>query len=546
MCSGIEAATVAWEPLGWKAVGFSEIDAFPRAVLAHRYPHVPLHGDFTALIADPPSCDVLVGGTPCQAFSVAGARQSLDDARGNLSLAYVELANAIDRKNYDSGKAACIVVWENVPGVFSTKDNAFGCFLAGLAGEDGPLEPPGGRWTNCGAVRGPQRAVAWRVLDAQYFGLAQRRRRVFVVASARNGFDPTQVLLESEGVRRDSAPSREARKDPAADLGVSPAPRGGENAGKGRYLRNAEGGAGEVPFLTSSNLGKCVNNQTPLVGVTGDSASACWCPDVSGPLGGAGQSGGFRTTDLDNNGAYILDAPVAFAVHENQRAEVTLNDTAGTVKCAGGKPGQGYPAVLAVALRGRDGGNTAELGGEIQSALRTGGGGSDKPHVLAPFAFEPRHYTRDNKTGGAPSPLVTLTRDSKLGDSTPHVLAPVITDAVPFSVAFGAAKLEQISQAITANGGPNRHGEGSWSATQFTGVIAPSSTASSSPVMAVRRLTPRECERLQGFPDDWTLVPWRGKPCPDGPRYKALGNSMAVPVMRWIGRRIDEKLRERP
>ena len=506
VCSGIEAATVAWEPLGWEAVGFSEIEPFPCAVLAHHYPHVPLHGDFTALIENPPSCDVLVGGTPCQAFSVAGARQSLDDARGNLSLAYVELANAIDRKNYDSGKAACIVVWENVPGVFSTKDNAFGCFLAGLAGEDGPLEPPGGRWTNCGAVRGPQRAVAWRVLDAQYFGLAQRRRRVFVVASARAGFDPTEILFESEGVRRDSAPSREAGKDPAADLGVSPAPRGGENAGKGRYLGNAEGGAGEVPFLTSSNLGKCVNNQTPLVGVTGDSASACWCPDVSGPLGGAGQSGGFRTTDLDNNGAYILDAPVAFAVHENQRAEVTLNDTAGTVKCAGGKPGQGYPAVLAVALRGRDGGNTAELGGEIQSALRTGGGGSDKPHVLA----------------------------------------PVITDAVPFSVAFGAAKLEQISQAITANGGPNRHGEGSWSATQFTGVIAPSSTASSSPVMAVRRLTPRECERLQGFPDDYTIVPWRGKPCPDGPRYKALGNSMAVPVMRWIGRRIDEKLRERP
>ena len=148
----------------------------------------------------------------CQAFSVAGLRKSLDDARGNLSLVFCEIANAIDTARSVCGRPPAVIVWENVPGVLSTKDNAFGCFLAGLAGENDPLEPPGGKWTNAGCVSGPQRTVAWRVLDAQYFGVAQRRRRVFVVASARKGFDPAAVLFEWDGVRRDTAPSREARE----------------------------------------------------------------------------------------------------------------------------------------------------------------------------------------------------------------------------------------------------------------------------------------------------------------------------------------------
>jgi DNA (cytosine-5)-methyltransferase 1 len=427
VCSGIEAATVAWEPLGWEAVGFSEIEAFPRAVLAHHYPHVPLHGDFTALIEDPPLCDVLVGGTPCQAFSVAGARRSLDDARGNLSLAYVELANAIDRKNHDNGREACITVWENVPGVFSTKDNAFGCFLRGLAGsvsgEDVPLEPPGGKWTHCGAVLGPQRAIAWRVLDAQYFGLAQRRRRVFVVASAREGFDPTQVLFEWEGLRRDSAPSREARQE-------APAPLGGRVAERDGVV----------------------------------------CPEVSGPLGGAGQSGGFRTTDLDNNGAYIVEG-----VHvEGVQAFDSYNGTVG----------------------------------EVTPTLCTLG---------------------DHATGNA------------------GVLQTFAASAI------GDFRSSSLANTVTAHGGSNA-GETATSAY----VLAPAAPEPAAPEpaapepaahMVVRRLTPRECERLQGFPDDFSRIQWKNKPagdCPDGPRYKALGNSMAVPVMRWIGRRIDEKLKERP
>jgi DNA (cytosine-5)-methyltransferase 1 len=220
VCSGIEAASVAW-PF-WDAAWFSEIEPFPCAVLAHHYPEVPNHGDMTTLpdrilSGEVEAPDVFCGGTPCQAFSVAGNRKSLDDARGSLSLTFCEIANAIDHVRVGNGNQPAIVFWENVPGVLNTADNAFGCFLGELSGNDSQLQPPGGRWTDAGMVHGPKRRVAWRVLDAQYFGLAQRRRRVFVVASAREGFNPAEVLLEFDGVRRDFAPSREAREGIAAD-----------------------------------------------------------------------------------------------------------------------------------------------------------------------------------------------------------------------------------------------------------------------------------------------------------------------------------------
>jgi len=263
VCSGIEAATVAWHPMGWRAEWLAEIEPSPARILHHHYGSGrPLHmpdpdevsdnltqqdrdarraaikaiqhlppvevgprnlGDMTKIAAmvragTVAAPDVLVGGTPCQAFSIAGLRQSLDDARGQLTLSFVDLANAIDTVRHVRGDDECVIVWENVPGVLSTKDNAFGCFLGALAGEDSPLQSPGGKWPNAGCVYGPQRRLAWRVLDAQYFGVAQRRRRVFVVASARNGFDPTEVLFEFDGVRRDTPPSREARQDVAGTL----------------------------------------------------------------------------------------------------------------------------------------------------------------------------------------------------------------------------------------------------------------------------------------------------------------------------------------
>lgn len=216
VCSGIEAATQAWRPLGMRAAWFAEIEPFPSAVLAHHYPDVPNHGDMTKLAAlvlagKIPAPDVLVGGTPCQAFSVAGMREGLTDPRGALTIKYVELADAVDYVRAGQRKPASVIVWENVPGVLSDKGNAFGCFLGALAGEDCELQPPGKKWQDAGCVYGPKRTIAWRVLDAQYFGLAQRRRRVFVVASARDGSDPTEVLFEREGARRDSPPGWPAK-----------------------------------------------------------------------------------------------------------------------------------------------------------------------------------------------------------------------------------------------------------------------------------------------------------------------------------------------
>jgi DNA (cytosine-5)-methyltransferase 1 len=335
VCSGVEAASVAWHDLGWIPVGFSEIEPFPSAVLAHRFPDVKNYGDMTKYKEwdiEPGTVDVLVGGTPCQSFSVAGLRKGLDDPRGNLMLVYLGLAEHL---------RVPWLVWENVPGVLSSNGGRdFGTFL-------GALGQLGYRWS-------------FRVLDAQHFGVPQRRRRVFVVAHLGDGSDPAKVLFEPESLRGDTAKGGKARQG---------APRG---AGKGAP-------SGGRPFRMTA-FGQYEDD---------DSGSTCKQRDYK------------DATDL-------VVQPVAMR-----------------------ESGQGY-------------------------------------------------WLEDTVSG---------TIDASMGQS----------------------------------GHANR--------------VA--TIAVAQPTMAVRRLTPRECERLQGFPDDWTLIPWRGKPAPDGPRYKAMGNSMAVPVMRWIGQRLD-------
>ena len=362
VCSGIEAASSAWRPLGWEAVAFSEIEPFPCAVLAHHYPDTPNWGDMTQYKEWPDvSIDLLCGGTPCQSFSVAGLRKGLDDPRGNLMLTFGAIAAKYRPK---------WLVWENVPGVLSSNGGRdFGAFL-GLLGVLGY-------------------GFAYRVLDAQYTGLAQRRRRVFVVGCLGDWRSAAAVLFERHSLSGHPAPSREKGKV------ITPTIRAGA----------ANGGAGHGAR-------------------SGDSKDELIVPVAETICVATGQAGAEMAPTLNRN-------------HEAPYVAHSLR-------------GEGFDA-------------------------SEDGTGRGTP--LVPVAFDLNQITsKTNRSNPDPAVHHTLPATS----CPPHLATP-------------------------------------W---------------------AVRRLTPRECERLQGFPDGYTDIKPNGKPTADGPRYKALGNSMAVPVMRWIGQRI--------
>jgi DNA (cytosine-5)-methyltransferase 1 len=530
VCSGIEAATVAFDPIGWVAAWLAEIEAFPSAVLAHHYPNTPNLGDMTkiaaavlaGLVAAP---DVLCGGTPCQAFSVAGLRESLGDARGGLTLKFVELANAIDHVRTRRGEPECVILWENVPGVLSTKDNAFGCFLGALVGESAALIPAGGRWTDAGCVYGPKRSVAWRVLDAQYFGLAQRRRRVFVVASARPGFDPAEVLFERDGVRRDSAPSRNAGQDTAGCLAA-----------------RTDGGG--FPGTDEA----CSGYVQPVAGTLTDSFGRL--------LGQSGQ-------DADHGHSHLVPETA-----HTMRGEGFDASEDGT--------GRGTPLVPVAHVETMP---TMMAGGPA-STSHNQISGQMRDQYLVPMAFDTTQVTsktnRSNPQPGDPChPLAAgahppaIAFDSRqdcvsstelfgaLGSSSPQA------QAIAFSAKdYGGDATEELAPTLRAMNHANSHANGGGQMAVATRSVAQTITSNYGKqcdnsdtalgpnvairAMQVRRLTPMECERLQGFPDSYTAIPWRNKPasdCPDGPRYKALGNSWAVPCAAWIGRRINQQLR---
>lgn len=419
VCSGIEACSMAWKELGWKALAFSEIEEFPRTVLQHYYPNVPLYGDFTELkdMDWIGNADLLVGGTPCQSFSIAGLRKSLTDDRGNLSLQFIRLANAIDNIRYDVGQEGATILWENVPGVLSTEDNAFGTFLAGLCGSDTPINPTREGWSYSGVVHGPQRTAAWRVLDAQYFGLAQRRRRVFVLASSGSRrWDCANALLPI--TQSMSWNPRPCRKE------------------------------GQTPTTTTRNTTK--DRSSKAIDTTG---------------------------------------------YQGDRLYDT-NDAFGTLPSQGGNNGGGAGGLVA---------QPNEVAGTLRARDRFGIGFDDESKLIAVQNSQTR---KGHCNGKGWNDDVMFTLDSQ----EPHTIA-FNHDAGQ----FGAAPTKDHTPTLRAK--PD----------QGTGL---------NDAKGIRRLTPKECERLQGFPDDFTKIQFKGKVAGDSVRYKALGNSMAVPVMNFIGRRI--------
>ena len=450
ICSGISAPTMAWRDLGWQCAGYSEIEPFPRAFLAERYGAVPvgwehrhtpgsnvtpLFGDFTQIEAHHVGpIDLLVGGTPCQDFSVAGLRAGLDGDRGNLSLEYLRLADRT-RPRW--------LVWENVPGVLSIDGGrAFGAILGGM-GELGY-------------------GFAYRIFDAQHAGVPQRRRRVFVVGYLGDWRRAAAVLFERHSLSRNTPPRRETGQGVARTLkacaGRSGTPNGAEEADRLIVSTDAisrclnAGGMGRQDYETETLITHSLRaegfdasedgtgRETPLVPVAIQAGATRENPD-SGPDGIGVRADGI---------AYTLEA----------RAEVQA---------------VAHPIAFSAKDHGAD-------AGDIAPTLRAGG------------------FTGSHANGGV-MPAVALyglelTNQGSGGNVGFH------SEAAPFRT-LNCAGLPGIART--------------W---------------------AVRRLTPVECERLQGFPDNHTAVAYRGKPAADGPRYKALGNSMAVPDVRWIGERI--------
>ena len=482
VCSGIEAATCAWHPLGWEPFAFSEIEKFPSQVLAHHYPSVQNLGDMTKFEEWPDATiDLLVGGTPCQSFSVAGLRKGLADPRGNLMLTYGAIARRYRPK---------WLVWENVPGVLSSNGGRdFGTFL-GMLGQLGY-------------------GFAYRVLDAQYLGVAQRRRRVFVVGCLGDWRGAAAVLFERHSLQGHSAPSREKGKEVAGTFGA----------------RTTAGGGFGGDFETTGGL----QPVTGTLNANGKAAGSATQQDAEcGMLVAHSLRGeGFDASE-DGTGRGTPLIPCVAG---------TLGANHGNIKAEQAWTGQMIPvphADISPAIKARDSKGVSSDGD---------GDGAILVPMRSVLPFDSTQITspenRANPQYGDPFhplqakahvPAIAFPgRMSGTQCASSEEVSTSIGAANPTAVAYSImpmnsgkdykAREVDVAQPLMAGGpvGGNQGGDFIKQATQ------------------VRRLTPVECERLQGFRDNYTQLPGHKA---DGPRYKALGNSMAVPVMAWIGKRI--------
>ena len=458
--SGIEAATVAWQPLGWECVAVAEIEPFPAAVLAHHYPAVPNLGDVTNITSDDIAAlgkiDLVVFGSPCQDLSVAGKRLGFDGERSGL------FTTAIRIVQWAKLHCGCrFALWENVPGAFSSnKGRDFATVVEQMAGCR-HVEVPKNGWGTEGAALGDDGLLEWSTLDAQWFGVAQRRRRVFALADFGGWASRRPILLEPDSLRGDSPPSREQGKEVAPCLSA----------------RTKGGGGLGTDFDLNGGLILAKSSAPPPL------------PHVAMCLnaGAMGRQDAESETLIPTFGGIFDDAKprevIAFA--QNQRNEIRT-----------------MPYIGALA---------AEPGAKQQT------------YVLEYYPCE----TLD--------PCVQTECAHTQGRNHGHGQENVLAYGIPGNwigraPENGGNAVEPMLEVSPCQTVTDKH------AVAFVGL----------PNMQVRRLTPTECERLQGFPDRYSAIPWRGKPasvCPDGPRYKALGNSMAVPVMRWIGRQIENAVR---
>jgi DNA (cytosine-5)-methyltransferase 1 len=500
--SGIGAPECAAPWLDWRWC--AEIEPFPAAVHAHRFPGVVNLGDVLApdFLDRAEQVDVLVGGPPCQSFSIAGLRGGLADPRGNLTLRWVQVIHAV-RPRY--------AVTENVPGWLSSNDNAFGCFLAGLVGADDPVRTPDGRsWPDAGMAAGPLGRAAWRVLDAQHFGVPQRRRRVFVVFCPPDGGDPAAVLFERQGVHRHPSAGRKARKGIAGALAASLGGCDENDAADGRLIAHALRGEGFDASADGTGRG------TPLVPVGVYDTHPTLCREPGGP----------GSQDWQMHAAVL--APIRETMYGVSHADAAQTGPDQALRAlreaVGEKAYSEWGAGVVAALRTqevlRSGVHGEGVRRKVDQRPELGDDALSRPEGGSVWTV--RTLWEAGGNGRPPSrwePSEQLAQE--LGtylSLLPHSRASASRFLLGlWRTSEGLGLLRQALSAV----------QEVWRSVDDQGEPAHSR-------WAVRRLTPTEAERLQGFPDDHTAITYRGKPAADGPRYKSLGNSMAVPVLAWL------------